>query len=143
MSTSARELKNNLLYNLAGAAFLGVFGAIYEHFSHGVYSPFMVFAFAVPLLLGVLVYGVLLIAKKYPGRAAVLLWNSGIAALSVGSVFKGVLDIYGTTNPLIVVYPVAGGILLLAAVAAAAILRKTGGRGEGGLTGGVRASTHV
>jgi hypothetical protein len=97
----------------------------------------------VPLLLGVLVYGVLRIAKKNPGRAAVLLWNSGIAALSVGSVFKGVLDIYGTTNPLIVVYPVAGGILLLAAVAAAAILRKTGGRGEGGLTGGVRASTHV
>ena len=39
-------------------------------------------------------------------------WSAGIAVLSVGSVMRGVLDIYGTTNALIVVYPVAGGILL-------------------------------
>ena len=41
------------------------------------------------------------------------LWNAGVACLSVGSVFQGVLAIYGTTNALIVVYPIAGGILML------------------------------
>ena len=84
----------------------------------------MVFAFAVPLALGVLPYTALLIAKKYPWRVFLNLWNSGIAALSVGSVFQGVLEIYGTTNPLIIVYQVAGGLLLAAAVISLFLRRK-------------------
>ena len=41
------------LYVLA-AVNAAVFSAIYEHFSFGVYSPFMIFAFAVHLLIGAL-----------------------------------------------------------------------------------------
>lgn len=44
------------------------------------------------------------------------LWNSGVACLSVGCVFQGVLAIYGTTNSLIVVYPITGGLLMLLAL---------------------------
>ena len=124
MSGPQAELKKHLRYNMAGAAFLLVFGIIYEMFSHGVFSAFMVFAFTVPLVLGVMLYGVLLITKRYPGRVFLNLWNSGIAALAVGSVFKGVLDIYGTTNSLIIVYPIVRGVLLLAA-AASLIIKKT------------------
>lgn len=36
--------------------------------------------------------------------------------LSVGSVFQGALEIYGTTNSLSIVYPIAGGALLLASI---------------------------
>jgi len=104
-----------LLWNVAGTIFLALLGAIYEVFSHGVYSYYMIYAFAVPLLLGVLPYTLfLLFGKKYPGRAALNLWNSGIAVLSAGSVFMGVLVIYGTTNSLSIVYPIAGAILLAA-----------------------------
>jgi len=106
------SLKRNLIGNIAGTAFLALFGAIYEAFSHEVYSYFMIYAFAVPLTLGVLPYALLLISLNYPGRAALNLWNSGIAALSVGCVFRGVLEIFGTTNLLCVVYPVAGSLLL-------------------------------
>ena len=114
MYTSDISLKRNLLGNIAGTAFLALFGAIYEAFSHNVYSYFMIYAFAVPLMLGVLPFTLLLISEKYPGRAALNLWNSGIAALSVGCVFRGVLEIYGTTNSMSIVYPVAGSLLLTA-----------------------------
>ena len=112
MYTSDISLKRNLLGNIAGTAFLALFGAIYEAFSHEVYSYFMIYAFAVPLMLGVLPYTLLLISRKYPGRAALNFWNSGIAVLSVGCVFRGVLEIYGTTNSLCVIYPVAGSLFL-------------------------------
>ena len=36
-----------------------------------------------------------------------------MATLTVGSVYKGVLDIYGTTNVLILVYLVAGSVFIL------------------------------
>jgi hypothetical protein len=52
----------------------------------------------------------------FPGRFTRRAWYSGLAALTVGSIFKGVLDIYGTTNKLIAVYPVAAAMLICAAV---------------------------
>jgi len=114
--TSETELKRNLLWNVCATVFLALFGAIYEKFSHEVYSYHMIYAFAVPLLLGVLPEAVLLLRKRHVGRGALSLWNYGIATLSVGSVFQGALEIYGTTNSLSIVYPIAGGALLLAGV---------------------------
>ena len=52
----------------------------------------------------------------FPGRFTRHAWNSGLAALTAGSIFKGILDIYGTTNKLIAVYPVVAAILICAAV---------------------------
>ena len=48
----------------------------------------------------------------FPGPFTRHSWNSGLAALTIGSIFKGVLDIYGTTNKLIAVYPIAAAVLL-------------------------------
>lgn len=112
MSISGKKMLRHLLGQLAAAVFLAIFGAVYEQFSHGVYSPFMMYAFAIPLVLGAAPYAVLLWRGKCPERPFLNLWNGGIAVLSVGSVFRGVLEIYGTTNDLAVVYPVMGGILL-------------------------------
>ncbi|MBQ6568687.1 MAG: carbohydrate-binding domain-containing protein [Clostridia bacterium] len=111
---SEAEMKRNILYNIIAAVFLALFGAVYEHFSHEVYSYYMIYAFAIPLVLGALVYTVMLIGKKYPAKAFVTVWNAAIAALGIGCVFRGVLEIYGTTNSLTVVYPIVGGALLLA-----------------------------
>ena len=38
----------------AVSAFMLLFGAVYEYFSHGVFSAFMVYAFLIPLLGGYL-----------------------------------------------------------------------------------------
>ena len=103
--------------HLGAAAFTALFSAVYEHFGHGVWSAYMIFAFAIPLLLGALPAFILLNAKKEaPPSVSVKLWNCGIASFTVGSLFQGVLEIYGTTNRLIIVYPVVGAVLTSAAV---------------------------
>ncbi len=99
---------------LFAAAFCAFFGFVYELFGHGVYSPYMIFAFAIPLLGGALPFFTFsVLPVKVPGRFAVNLYSSGIAAFTVGSLMQGALDIYGTTNSLMIIYLIAG-ILLVA-----------------------------
>ena len=102
------------LYVLA-AVNAAVFSAIYEHFSFGVYSPFMIFAFAVPLLMGSLVFLLLGKALKKTGTSVPALvckfWHAAVATLTVGFLFRGVLDIYGTSSPLASVYWIASAML--------------------------------
>ena len=110
-------MKKHLVFNLAGTLFLVLFGAVYEMFSHGVFSFYMLYAFSVPLVFGVTLYLILLFLRKYPDRVFLNLWNSAIVAFSAGSVFKGVLEIYGTTNSLVIVYPICGCIMAVSALA--------------------------
>lgn len=121
MSISARNVKRHLTGQIAWTVFLGFFAAVYESFSHGVYSPFMIFAFAVPLLLAVLPYALLLFKRADPGDAALGLWSAGAVTLSVGSVYQGVLEIYGTTHYLVAVYPAVAALLLAAGLIAGAV----------------------
>lgn len=116
MSTSEIRMKKFLLQQLAATLFFAFFGAVYEAFGHGVYSYFMIYAFTFPLLMGVLPAVMQLIRGKAFDRVFLFFWTAAIASFSVGSVFRGVLDIYGTTNSLVVVYPVVGGILVLCAL---------------------------
>lgn len=87
-----------------------LFGAVYERFSHGVYSYYVIYAFAFPLVGGALPYLLLavLATDRYPRRFARNLCHSGIATLTVGSVVRGILDIYGTTNGLTRYYWIVG-----------------------------------
>ena len=88
-----------------------LFGAVYELFSHEVWSCFMICAFAFPLLLGAIPFFLMQKrGKPFPRRAAELV-HAGVAALTVGSILQGVLEIYGTSNPFMIVYWVAGGTL--------------------------------
>lgn len=104
--------------NRYAAAVIGtlLFAAVYECFSHQVYSRFMLLAFLFPLIGGILPYTILLKTSLWRrigifGRS---LYNSGIAAWTVGSLFQGILEIYGTTSRLSAVYWIAGAVLLLA-----------------------------
>ena len=116
MYTSVKQRKKYILWHFIAAVFFAVFGMVYELFSHGVFSPFMAFAFTIPLVAGGILQSILLKTKVRIPDLALRLWNYAIALLTVGSIWKGVLDIYGTTNRLIVYYPIFGGILLLFAV---------------------------
>ena len=111
------------LYYLAASLFLAVFGRIYEHFSHEVYSWYMMYAFLLPLAGGALPALILSLYGRgpFPGWLPQQLWASGVAALAIGSIFAGVLEIYGTTHYLLRVYWIAGGIFLLMAVLTGAV----------------------
>ena len=108
--------KASFIYLLI-SLFCVLFGMIYEHFSHEVYSGYMIYAFLFPLIMCTLVFFVLaLFGRRFPGAIALNLYHSSVTALTVGSIFRGVLDIYGTDNPLIAVYWVSGITLGFAAV---------------------------
>lgn len=125
--------------------FCAAFGAIYEHFSFGVYSVYMTYAFGFPLVLGVFPFfrrgmngeqemrkgrelnGSRKIrrfeepnenersAKARIDRRPEKCWHAGVATLTVGSMVRGVLDIYGTDSPFILWYWVIGAGLLTVA----------------------------
>ena len=124
MSTSATAhklsaLQKLILLDLLAALFCALFGAVYETFSHGVYAYGMLYAFAFPLALGVLPFYLIgILRAKVPGRFARNVYHAGIATLTVGSLVSGALEIYGTTNPLTLVYWAFGAALLLAGTGA-------------------------
>ena len=114
MSTSATE-RTAFLYLLATIV-VAAFGGVYELFSHGVWSGFMVYAFAFPLVLGTLPYAWLALHKHpLPHPWVCKLHHAGVATLTVGSVMEGVFAIYGTTNVLTLLYWIVGLILLILA----------------------------
>ena len=118
MSTSVTAHKLHaqqklILIDLSAALLCALFGAVYELFSHGVYSYGMIYAFAFPLVLGVLpLLLITMLRAPYPDRFARSAYHAGIATLTVGSLVTGALEIYGTTNPLTIVYWIAGGALV-------------------------------
>ena len=119
-----RRLLRHALIFLYASLFLAFFGAVYERFSHSVYSYYMIYAFAIPLALGTLPLLLLGLGRgRMPSRLTVNCWYSGIAAMTVGSVFKGVLDIFGTTKKLLIVYPIVGGLLLLGGLLSYILIR--------------------
>ena len=100
---------------LGVSAFVGLFAFIYEQFSHGVVSKPMVYAFVYPLAMGflpALIFSLFKRLKEVPYasllRFGVNIYVSGVATLTMGSVAKGVVEIYGTTNRLIKYYEIAG-----------------------------------
>ena len=107
---------------LAATAFVAFFGGVYEVFSHGVWSAWMVYAFAFPLALGALPFGWLAMRRK-PMPKHCTVHHAGVATLTVGSVMEGVLAIYGTTNHLTVWYWSVGGVLLVLSLAQRLIRR--------------------
>lgn len=78
--------------------FIFVFAQIYEYFSHGVYSNYMLYDFLIPFL-GLALPSFLLhsLKKTLPANSR-FLWQCGIATLTVGSIYKGILEIYGTNG---------------------------------------------
>lgn len=113
------------LGDLIAAAGVALAGFVYELFSHGVYSLLMIYAFAFPLLLGALPFAVrALHGKKQLSAWCVRLLHWGIATMTVGCLFQGALEIYGTTSCFVQWYWVAGPLLVLGAIAAQCLRKK-------------------
>ena len=103
MFTSEKNKKTLLKVIIAYACitiFIVVFGLVYERFSHDVYSFWMAFAWIWVLIFGLvpnLIY-LLIPIKKMPGILSGSFYNLGVALFTSGSIYKGVVDIYGTTR---------------------------------------------
>lgn len=82
-----------------------LFALIYAQFSHGVYSPFMTFMFAIPLIGGMLpAFCMTLAGARALPRTTRQAWGLALASLTVASCLRGVFDIAGTASPFLLVY---------------------------------------
>ncbi len=111
-----RTAREGAVGMLIVSLFFLAFGLIYEYHSFGVYSAYMYGAFMIPLIFGALVFTVLRLTGTgaYASGAAGDIYLSGVITLTVYSVMKGALLIYGTDNPVISVYLYAGSALMAA-----------------------------
>lgn len=99
------------------AAGCALFALVYAQFSHGVYSPFMTFMFAIPLAGGALpALGLRLAKIRFAPRATRQAWALAIASLTIGSCLRGIFDIAGTGSAYLAVYLVLGVVFAIAAV---------------------------
>lgn len=114
---SKRAAKTAFRYLLI-TLFCAIFGAVYEMFSHDVYSFYMIYSFLFPLVGGTLPFMAisLFFKEKRASFTAEFLYHSGIATLTIGSIVRGILDIYGTTNLLTQWYWKIGYLLLSAGI---------------------------
>ena len=118
MSTlDIKYMKKQIITYLIASIACIIFSIIYETFSHGVYSLFMICSFAIPLILGCFISLVLYKRKISYGRVEINLYNAGVATLTFGSIFQGVLEIYGTTNFKVYIYFFVGALLILNSLA--------------------------
>ena len=104
MSTSVinpnkkRFKKTAISYTLI-TIFFFAFSRIYETFSFGETSVHMHYLFAVPLIGGILL-AILLKAPPQFSRISFNLWNSAIAIITTGTLFRGIVNLSGRSTTL-------------------------------------------
>lgn len=104
LSTSVTKNKNKRLqktlvgYSILTIFFL-VFSRIYESFSFGETSLHMHYLFVVPLVGGVILTLLLKIIPNL-GRISLNLWNSSVAVLTTGMIFRGIVNLSGRSTAL-------------------------------------------
>lgn len=104
LSTLVTKIKNKRLKKtLVGYSLLTIFffafSRIYESFSFGETSLHMHYLFAVPLVGGI-VLALLLKIMPNLGRISLNLWNSAVAVLTAGMLFRGIVNLSGRSTTL-------------------------------------------
>ena len=109
---TAEQRLRHAAVSIGFAVFLALVGAVYEHFSYGVYSNFMIYAFAAPLISGALQLFAVLLGKT-PQAGTLALLHAASAAAAAGCITAGIIRISGRSNSLLLVYPVLAVVLLI------------------------------
>ena len=86
-----QRLKKTILWYILISAFFFVGSRIYEHFSFGETSAFMHYLFLIPLIGGAL------LVKGF-SRLSLNLWNSGVATLTAGALYRGIVNLSGRST---------------------------------------------
>lgn len=121
MSTSVTNLgkkrfkKTVISYTLI-TIFFFAFSRIYEAFSFGETSVHMHYLFAAPLVGGILL-AIFLKFLPHFSRISLNLWNSAVAIITAGTLFRGIVNLSGRSTTLDTPYWYVGiGFAILATV---------------------------
>ena len=99
VTNSTTRFSRTFISYLAMAAFLFIFSRIYESLSYGEVSVFMHYMFCATLVGGILLLGLLQI-KPNLSRMTYNLWNSGVATITAGCLFRGIINLSGRSTTL-------------------------------------------
>ena len=117
-TNNKRFKKTAVVYTLI-TVFFFIFSRIYEHFSFGETSVYMHWLFGVPLIGGVVL---LIFQKLIPNlsRLSLNLWNSAVATIAAGVLFRGIVNLSGRSTTLDLPYCYVGiglaGLALLSMI---------------------------
>lgn len=109
-NTNNKRFKKTVVVYTLITVFFFIFSRIYEHFSFGETSVYMHWLFGVPLIGGV----VLLIFQKLIlnlSRLSLNLWNSAVATIAAGVLFRGIVNLSGRSTTLDLPYWYVGLVL--------------------------------
>lgn len=117
-TNNKRFKKTAVVYTLI-TVFFFIFSRIYEHLSFGETSVYMHWLFGVPLIGGVVL---LIFQKLIPNlsRLSLNLWNSAVATIATGVLFRGIVNLSGRSTTLDLPYWYVGiglaGLALLSMI---------------------------
>ena len=121
MSTSVtnfgkKRFKKTIISYTLITIFFFAFSRIYEAFSFGETSVHMHYLFAVPLIGGILL-AIFFKVLPHFSRISLNLWNSAVATITAGTLFRGIVNLSGRTTTLDAPYWYVGiGFAVLAIV---------------------------
>ena len=117
-ASKKRFKKTAVVYALI-TIFFFIFSRIYEHFSFGETSVYMHYLFGVPLVGGMVL---LIFQKIIPNlsRLSLNLWNSAVATIATGVLFRGIVNLSGRSTTMDLPYWYVGvglaGLALLSMI---------------------------
>lgn len=114
INPSKKRFKKTVISYTLITIFFFIFSRIYEAFSFGETSVHMHYLFAVPLVGGVLLTMFLKVLPQF-SRMSLNLWNSAVAILTTGTLFRGIVNLSGRSTTLDAPYWYVGiGFVILA-----------------------------
>ena len=103
INPNKKRFKKTVISYTLITIFFFAFSRIYESFSFGETSVHMHYLFAVPLVGGILL-AILLKVLPYFSRISLNLWNSAIAIITTGTLFRGIVNLSGRSTTLDALY---------------------------------------
>ena len=120
MSTSVtnfgkKRFKKTVISYTLITIFFFAFSRIYEVFSFGETSVHMHYLFAVPLIGGILL-AIFLKVLPHFSRISLNLWNSAVAIITAGTLFRGIVNLSGRSTTLDAPYWYVGIVFAILAI---------------------------
>lgn len=99
INPNKKRFKKTVISYTLITIFFFAFSRIYEGFSFGETSVHMHYLFAVPLVGGIIL-AILLKALPHFSRISLNLWNSAVAIITAGTLFRGIVNLSGRSTTL-------------------------------------------
>ena len=99
INPNKKRFKKTVISYTLITIFFFAFSRIYEAFSFGETSVHMHYLFAVPLVGGILLTMFLKVLPQF-SRMSLNLWNSAVAILTTGTLFRGIVNLSGRSTTL-------------------------------------------